>query len=134
MFDCTNESIRERIKDLRTIRKVRQEELADYLNIKRTTYQSHEAKGNFSWEELELIADFFDKSPYFLKYGVEDSELAEIVHRATSIKRSALSDNRFTIFDDLEEQLTYLKRFTDFVCLDKDEQQRIIQYIENKNL
>ncbi len=134
MFDSSFESIRNRVKDIRTIKKVRQDDLADYLNIKRATYQNHEAKGNFSWDELELIAEFFDISPFFLKYGVEDEELAQVVHKTKAITRSALSDTRFTIFDDLESELTQLKLFTDFACLDIEERNRIIEYVDKNNL
>ena len=134
MFDSSRESIRDRVKDLRQIRKVNQKTLADYIEISLSTYQNHESQGAFTWDELGLIADFFDESPYFLKYGTTDDELADLVSRYESVKFSALHDVNFTIFDNFEEETEKIYRFADFVSLGEEERNAIIKYIKSKNL
>ncbi len=134
MLDMLMESISNRIKDLRTIKKVQQSVLADYLGISRATYQNREKSGEFSWDEIALIADFFDESPFFIKYGLYDEELADIVHRVTSIKRSALEDFRFSIFDNLEEAYEKTGQVARFVALPSEDKDRIIDYVKSKNL
>ena len=104
MFDYSCESIRDRVKDLRQIHKVNQKTLANYIETSLSTYQNHESHGVFTWEELGLIAEFFDESPYFLKYGTTDEELADLVNRYEAVRFSALQEVKFTVFDNLEEE------------------------------
>ena len=134
MFDYSCESIRDRVKDLRQIHKVNQKTLANYIETSLSTYQNHESHGVFTWEELGLIAEFFDESPYFLKYGTTDEELADLVNRYEAVRFSALQDVKFTVFDNLEEETEKIYRFTDFVTLEQEERDAIIQYVKSKNL
>lgn len=96
MFTPDNESVSERVKDMRKFGKVTQQDLALVLDIKRTTYQHIEAEGRFSWDQIELIADHFDVSPYFLKYGVTDEEIIELAHMVRLPMR--LNEPNFTVF------------------------------------
>ena len=134
MFDYSCESIRDRVKDLRQIHKVNQKTLANYIETSLSTYQNHESHGVFTWEELGLIAEFFDESPYFLKYGTTDEELADLVNRYEAVRFSALQDVKFTVFDNLEEETEKIYRFTDFVTLEEEERDAIIKYVKSKNL
>ena len=134
MFDYSCESIRDRVKDLRQIHKVNQKTLANYIETSLSTYQNHESHGVFTWEELGLIAEFFDESPYFLKYGTTDEELADLVNRYEAVRFSALQDVKFTVFDNLEEETKKIYRFTDFVTLEQEERDAIIKYVKSKNL
>lgn len=134
MFDYSCESIRDRVKDLRQIHKVNQKTLANYIETSLSTYQNHESHGVFTWEELGLIAEFFDESPYFLKYGTTDEELADLVNRYEAVRFSALQDVKFTVFDNLEEETEKIYRFTDFVTLEQEERDAIIKYVKSKNL
>ena len=57
----------ERIKELRKERKLTQQELADFLNIDRTTVMKWETtKSETNFSMLVKIADFFDVSIDFL--------------------------------------------------------------------
>lgn len=134
MFDYSCESIRDRVKDLRQIHKVNQKTLANYIETSLSTYQNHESHGVFTWEELGLIAEFFDESPYFLKYGTTDEELADLVNRYEAVRFSALQDVKFTVFDNLEDETEKIYRFTDFVTLEEEERDAIIKYVKSKNL
>ena len=134
MFDISCESIRDRVKDLRKAHKVNQKTLAEYIEISLSTYQNHESRGTFTWNELFKIAEFFDESPYFIKYGTTDEELADFVQRYESAKFSAFHDVTFTVFDNFEEEAEKIYRFTDFVSLSKEERDAIIEYVKSKNL
>ncbi len=134
MFDNSCESIRDRVKDLRKAHKVNQKTLAEYIEISLSTYQNHESRGTFTWNELFKIAEFFDESAYFIKYGTTDEELADFVQRYESVKFSAFHDVTFTVFDNFEEEAEKIYRFADFVSLSKEERDAIIEYVKSKNL
>ena len=96
MFSYDNESIRDRVRDLRTIGKDTQQDLAILLDIKRSTYQRIEGDGSFSWDQIEILADHYDVSPYFLKYGVTEEDIIELAHMVRMPMR--LNQPNFTVF------------------------------------
>lgn len=53
-------SINQRIKDLRISKKIPQKEIADLLGIKVSTYSQMERKGTIPAEKFKLIANYFN--------------------------------------------------------------------------
>ena len=128
MFSNDPELVRDRVRDFRKLRKVTQQDLADYVGMTRGAFRSREADGNFSWEQIELIADFFDASPYFLKYGAEEEELHYL---ATIFKsRGRLQQPQFTIFSNLNHEAELTELCLDFYRLNEEDQNRIQRYLE----
>jgi hypothetical protein len=102
------------------------------LGIGRGSYQAREASGAFSWEEIVQLADFFDVSPFFIQYGVEDEEirtLAEILRE----KDGTFHKPAATIFDNIEEEYEKARLVTSFLNLDPNHQMRIKRYISSQN-
>ena len=132
MFNNAPSSISERIKDIRITRKARQDELADFMEIKRSTYQNREKNGTFTWSEIKQIADFFDESPVFIKYGVYDEELFEIINKYETKRFSVLNDVRFTVFDDIAAMMEGTESFASFLSLPEDEKEDIYEYVNSK--
>ena len=119
--------IKERVVDLRKSIKLNQLEVANFLGLTRTAYVSREKEGNFTWPELKLLAELFDISPFFLKYGWENDDLIAIV--STIGSGNVAKEPGFTIFDDLDDKLRELGNYSTFITLDKDEQKLIIDYV-----
>lgn len=63
------DKVAKRIKNLREVKGISQEEIADRLNISRSAYERMENGKSQSWAtHLVSLADFFDVSPeYFVK-------------------------------------------------------------------
>lgn len=129
MFSVNNSDIKDRICDYRKIHGVTQQELAIYLNLKRASYRIKESEGNFDWDETLQIADFFNVSPYFIRYGAEEFELKKIAQFLKE-NNGALHQPDISIFDDIEEYKEDLRLYVSFLNLDKIEQKRIIKHIE----
>ena len=121
--------IRERVVDLRKSIKLNQQEVANFLGLTRTAYVAREKEGSFSWEELKLLADLFDITPFFIKYGWENKDLIAIVSSIGS--GTVAREPGFTIFDDLDDKLKELGNYSIFVTLDKEEQDLIINYVNS---
>lgn len=134
MLRYDNESVKERICEFRKFCKATQADMAEYLGMKRTAYQRLETIGNFSWEHIELLADFFNVSPIFLRYGIEDHELRSISKMLKSGKATAFKDATFTIFDDLEEKENELSDYAAFISLSDIDKKRITDYMQENNL
>lgn len=61
-----------RLKKLRSVRRVTQQELADYLNVTRPTIAGYETKGKEpDYTTLAMIASYFDVSIDYLLAGRE---------------------------------------------------------------
>jgi hypothetical protein len=99
--------------------------------MKRGAYQLRESTGDFKWEEIELLADYFDVSPYFLKYGVEEDELKELSKHINSPMR--FREPNYTIFDNLEKLPEINDLYQSFMKLSPEDQKRIKRYIESQN-
>ncbi len=128
MFSVDGELVKERICDFRKMTRVTQQELAIYLGMGRGSYQSRESNGNFDWEQIEQIADYFNVSPFFIQYGVEEDELRTI---AKVIRESGgLHQPMYTIFDNLSKQVEIAKLYSSFLNLDQIHQKRIKRHIE----
>ena len=134
MFSYDNESVKERVCDFRKFSKVTQSEMAEYLGMKRTAYQHHEADGNFTWEQIELLADFFSTSPIFLRYGADDDDLRSLSKMLKSGKATAFKQPTFTIFDDVNRKVEELSDYTLFLCMDEIHRNRITKYIIDNDL
>ena len=134
MFSINYTEIGDRVKDFRKSMKLTQQELAMYLNMKRGTYRVKETDGSFDWDEILQLADYFEASPIFLRYGVEDEELKVIakIIREKPIG-SVLMQPKVTIFDDLEKYQEDTKLYISFLNLEQNEQNRILRYI-NSNI
>ena len=132
MFTSDNELIRDRICDFRKNLKVTQQEMAIYLNMKRGSYQSRESQGNFNWEEIEQIADFFGASPFFIKYGAEEEDL-KIIAKIVKTSDSAFHQPSGTVFDDIDKINEMNQVYVDFLNLGKSDQMRIIRHINSNN-
>lgn len=131
MFSNDAEQIRERIRDYRRSGKVTQQDLAIYLNINRGSYQNREASGNFEWEQIEAIADFFDVSPYFIQYGVEEEEIKQLAKMLNH--PGGLRQPMYTIFDDINSLKELPALYASFLNMDDDDQKRIIRHIKAQN-
>ena len=132
MFSVNNNDIKERICDYRKVYGATQQDLAIFLDMKRTSYRAKEAEGSFDWDETVQIAEFFNVSPYFIRYGVEDEQL-RIIAKLLKNNDTALHEPNISIFDDIDQYKEDLQLFISFLNLDKIEQKRIIKYIEANN-
>ncbi len=131
MFSNDPEQIRDRIRDYRKLKKVTQQDLADYIGMKRGAFRSREAEGNFAWEDIELVAEFFETSPYFLQYGAEEDDLHAL---AKMLKmRCSLRQPEFTIFGDLNKQIEMNNLYLSFISLRSEDQKRIERFIDTNN-
>lgn len=135
MLKYDNESISERIVDLRNSIRAYQHELAEYLGLKRTTYRRREADGDFSWEHLVMLAELFNVSPIFLAFGIEDRELRSLAKMISTEPATAFHDVDFTIFDpNFEEKKGDIANYASFLCLHEAYQKIILDYIEENHL
>ena len=131
MLSSDKQLVKERIVDYRKMRKVTQSDMAYYLNIKRGAYQFRESTGDFKWEEIEMIADFFDISPYFLRYGIEEDELRKLAKDMRTPMR--FHEPNYTIFNGLEKMPEVDKLLHSFNQLALEDQRRIERYIKSQN-
>lgn len=73
----------EHVRKLRRLKSLRQEDMADRLGLKRGTYAAKEAKGNFTIQELTIIAEVLGVPLEELTNGKEvrilDSKQLEIL-------------------------------------------------------
>ena len=129
MFSVNYNEIRERVCDFRKSLKATQQDLALYLDMKRGSYQSKEAEGSFDWEETIQLADYFNVSPLFIRYGVEDEQVKTIAKILNQSKMGTTLRQTYTIFDDLEKYKEDNDLYISFLNLDPSEQNRIIRYI-----
>ena len=132
MFTVNNTEIKERICDFRKAARATQQDLALHLDMKRGSYRAKEADGSFDWEETVQIADYFNVSPYFIRYGVEEEEIMTVSKILKS--HGGLRQPSYTIFDDLDKYKEDTRLYISFLNLDKTDQKRIIRYIEANNL
>ncbi len=127
MIDHNNEAVRERVQEVRGNR-VKQTDLANLLGLSRAAYQRLESAGNFTWEQLEVLGDFFDISPFFLKYGIYDEEFKEAL-KDKVIPFSVMQDTKFTVFEDLENnELARVGLFAKIISLEKEDRDRILRH------
>lgn len=131
MFSKDSEQVRDRIRDYRKLRKATQQDLADFIGMKRGAFRSREADGNFEWEHIELIAEFFDVSPYFLQYGAEEEDLRMLAKILKS--KGRLCQPEYAIFGDLSKQIEINDMYLSFLSLRKEDQKRIERFIETNN-
>lgn len=135
MLKYDNQSISERIIDLRNSIHAYQHDLAEYLGLKRTTYRRREAEGDFSWEHLVMLADLFNVSPIFLAFGIEDSELRTLAKMINTPSGSSFHDVDFTVFDpEFEQKKEGIANYASFLCLKEAHQKIILGYIEENHL
>lgn len=132
MFTVDNIQIKDRICDFRKATKATQQDLALFLDMKRASYRVKEAEGSFDWEETVQLADYFNVSPFFIRYGVEDEEICKIAKILKN--KGGLREPNITIFDDIETYKEDTKLFISFLNLEPSEQKRIERYIEANNL
>ena len=78
MFSVNYDEIKERVCDFRKASKSTQQDVALYLNMKRASYRAKEADGTFDWDETVQLAELFNTSPVFIRYGVEDDDVKVI--------------------------------------------------------
>ncbi|MEE0928377.1 MAG: helix-turn-helix transcriptional regulator [Acutalibacteraceae bacterium] len=131
MLSSDKELVKERIQDYRKIRRITQTDMAAYLNMKRGSYQFRESHGDFKWEEIEMIAELFDTSPYFLKYGFEEEDLKKLAKLLHAPHR--FHEPNYTVFDNLEQKPEIDRLFESFMNLSQEDQKRIKRYIESQN-
>lgn len=132
MFSVNNNDIKERICDYRKVYGATQQDLAIFLDMKRTSYRVKEADGNFDWDETVQIAEFFNVSPYFIRYGVEEEQL-RIIAKFLKENDGTLHQPNVSIFDDIDQYKDDMRLYISFLNLDINEQKRIIKYIEANN-
>lgn len=130
MFSVNNTDIKDRICDYRKVFGVTQQELAIFLDMKRASYRVKESEGSFDWDETLRIAEFFNASPYFIRYGAEEEDIA-IIAKFLKENNGALHNPNVSIFDDVEQYKEDLRLYISFLNLDQSEQKRIIKYIES---
>ena len=136
MFSVNLNDIKERVCDYRKTFGVTQQELAIFLDMKRASYRAKEAEGSFDWDETVQIADFFNVSPYFIRYGAEEDDfkaIAKILKSLDSVP-GRLREPNISIFDDIEKYKEETEIYVSFLNLDQTEQKRIIKHIETLNL
>ena len=135
MFSVNNSDIKDRVCEFRNSSKLTQQDMAIYLGLTRSQYQNKESKGNFDWDTIVLLADFFNTSPYFIKFGVENEEL-RVIKRILNEKPvgTVLQQPNVTIFDDLEKYQEDTQLYLSFLNLDQTDQNRIIRYINSVDL
>lgn len=136
MFSINNKDIKERICEYRKTFKITQQELAIFLGLTRESYRAKEASGNFDWDSTVLIADFFNVSPFFIRYGAEDNDFITLAKVLKTIQPgiTRLYQPKVSIFDDLEKYQEETMIYASYLNLDKTEQQRILKHIESLNL
>ena len=132
MFSVNNNDIKERICDYRKVYGATQQDLAIFLDMKRNSYRVKEADGNFDWDETVQIAEFFNVSPYFIRYGVEEEQL-RIIAKFLKENNGTLHQPNVSIFDDIDQYKDDMRLYISFLNLDINEQKRIIKYIEANN-
>ncbi len=129
MFSVNNSDIKDRICDYRKVYGITQQELAIFLDMKRASYRIKESEGSFDWDETLQIAEYFNVSPYFIRYGVEEEQL-RLIAKFLKENNGALHEPNISIFDDVEQYKEDLGLFISFLNLDNNEQKRIIKHIE----
>ena len=132
MFSVNKNDIKERICDYRKVHGATQQDLAIFLDMKRTSYRAKEAEGSFDWDETVQIAEFFNTSPYFIRYGIEEEQL-RLIAKFLKDNDGALHEPNISIFDDIDQYKEDLQLVVSFLNLDKIEQKRIIKHIEANN-
>lgn len=86
-----------RLKKLRTVHNVTQQELADYLNVTRPTIAGYETKGNEpDYHTLLLIASYFHVSADYLLTG---KNFPESVDSSTSLTECDMGYEDFVILN-----------------------------------
>ncbi|MBQ1187239.1 MAG: helix-turn-helix transcriptional regulator [Clostridia bacterium] len=136
MFSVNNNDIKERVCDYRKTFNTTQQDLAIFLGIKRASYRAKEADGNFDWDEIVQIADYFNVSPFFIRYGAEDEDfkvIAKILKEHGPFMHR-LREPNVSIYDDLEKYQEETQIYASFLNLDQAEQTRIVKQIENLGL
>lgn len=132
MFSVNKNDIKDRICDYRKAFGITQQELAIFLDMKRASYRVKESEGSFDWDETVQIAEFFEVSPYFIRYGVEDEQLRTIAKFLKS-NNGALHAPNVSIFDDVDQYKEDMRLYISFLNLNTNEQKRIIKYIQANN-
>ena len=121
MFSLDNKNVKERVQELRKNHKLTQQEMGISLDITRKSYGGKEASGNFNWEEILMLSDLFNISPYFLKYGAEYEDL--LVVSKIIKQQGGLRQANVMVGDDTQI-------YTSFLNLPKVDQTRILKHIE----
>ena len=134
MFSVNYNEIKERIADFRKAAKATQQDIALYLNMKRGSYRTKEAEGSFDWDEIVQLADFFNTSPIFIRYGVEEDELKVLAKILSKNNLGTRMRQTYSIYDDLDKAKEESRLYISFLNLDQNEQNRIIRYINSNDI
>ena len=97
------ENFGEKIKNLRKTKKVNQQELADYLGIKRATISNWEINRRTpSMDDLKRVAEFFGVSLDYFGSDVKDSNM-DILSRVMEYFKNEEIDNadKVTLFNNI---------------------------------
>ena len=97
------ENFDEKIKNLRKTKKVNQQELADYLGIKRATISNWEINRRTpSMDDLKRVAEFFGVSLDYFGSDVKDSNM-DILSRVMEYFKNEEIDNadKVTLFNNI---------------------------------
>ena len=97
------ENFGEKIKNLRKTRKVNQQELADYLGVKRATISNYEINRRTpSMDDLKRIADFFNVSLDYFGTDVKNSNFDILTRIMEYFKNEEIStDDKVTLFNNI---------------------------------
>lgn len=81
-------SVGERLKEIRESKKIKQETVAEYLNLRRQTYSSYETNGSSpNIESLKKLAKYYGVSSDFI-IGLTEQQNPTEVYTASNIQGS----------------------------------------------
>lgn len=130
-------TVNDRVRFIRTNHGMTQDDFCKLLNLKRSTYANKEKSGKFSFEDLTIIADYFNITvDQLLK--TESVKLFNESDEDTSIKSPVLRLNEPSAFDKIydkskeTELLTHMETEMVLNCrkLPWEERIKIYEYIE----
>ncbi len=135
-----NISINERIKKYRNFSGLSQEEVAEKLNMKLSTYSQMEREGNVSAAKIIDLAYVFNISPIVLMHG-EDSIAAIIDRDSASIKNKPMTFKQDSLFIDeygnfcfpsYEPDASELELMKKIKKLPNETQKEILDFVQKK--
>lgn len=116
----------ERFKELRSCRKLSQQELADKLGTSKSSVNMYErGEREPSLEMLECIADFFNVDMDYLlgKSQVANQALSLIEKSTPQTKRDVLKQRVIELLEQLtDEELKEAARYLDYLLSSQDKQ------------
>ena len=68
-MDLSELAVNERIKFLRKLNKLNQEQMGKFFGIKTSTYSQKERKGYFTAEDIKIVCEVFDVEPNVIIFG-----------------------------------------------------------------